>query len=517
MIEARRLCEAENIPFSYAFRYQYAISRRPLDLPGMDQRRFAGMVVHTGAKLPVSELRDRQGRPVGLLLGLAVAPEGLLGANHVIPGLDGCADAPLDHFEDWLVDLTGRYTIILDLAGERRVYCDPVGMNGVVYNPHLRRIAASPLLCIDRPVLPNPLFDHDLMAREGGRLSLFQTRDRDVVRMNPNFYLDLDNFHETRHWPRNERFHHDGWEHASVLDEIIRIARHNIGALVNGHQCSLPLSGGRDSRLILALAGGHAKKIRQVFTHVTNFSTGVDAEIATRLAEIAGVPHEIHPAQRPERLRKTVAHIREARAYQIASGVLTPPPDEIRTQVHRHLAEGSVVLRGHQTDLLRAVYVPWADKRKWKDFNWQIRKLLIVPIERFDAEIAARFRPLYMQWLRTLPRNALEKQPDFMFLEIFYANSLGTAFPALPRAFYLSPFNSRKLISLSLGFDDAYRIAGHPVDDIIARINPSLTSIRYTREHPDETGALMQTEARRQATMARHEAMFGNWKRLKRA
>ncbi len=508
MTEAERQCRAERLPFSEIFRYQYLISRQQVAITGMARRRFGRFHLYIGQALPVTELLDCEGAPIGLLLGVAVAPEGALGASHMVPRLSARSDDCLDEFESWLIDLAGRYTIVLDMADEQRVYCDPVGMNGVVYNPQTRRVASSPLLCIDREVMPNPLYDFDALREHGGRFTLFTTIDAEVTRMNPNFYLDLANFHETRHWPREEVFEHSPKDYGRAVDQIIKITRHNIGALATAHDCVMPLSAGRDSRLLLAMAGPHRDKISQFFTHVTNAGTRRDAEVARDISQKLGVPHEVHmrrPMRRPRDIQRAE---RNQRAFQIAAGVVTSAPNEMSLGVQAMIRPGAVVLRGHQTDLLRAVYVSWTNKAKWKDFHWQMRKLFPVPIEHFTTEVANRFRPLFTNWLQTLPRNALEKQPDFMFLEVFYSASLGSGFPANWHCFYLSPFNSRRLMTLALGFDDAYRLSGRTVDDVLFRIDPDLAAIPFGLEWSPDAEVYPLAQSRVEEAEQRHGELF---------
>lgn len=508
MTEAERQCRAERLPFSEIFRYQYLLSRHPVQISGMVERRFGRFCLYTGDALPVCELRDCEGEAIGLLLGVATTPEGAIGDGHLLPHLSARSDSCLDEFEDWLVDLAGRYTILLDMAGEQRVYCDPVGMNGVVYCLDTRRIASSPLLCIDDAVQPNPLYDFDAMREQGGRFTLFTTIDARVMRMNPNSYLDLDNFHETRHWPRDEVFEHSPRDHGMVVDTIIEMTRANIGALAAAHDCVLPVSAGRDSRLLFAMAGKYRKRINQFFTHVTNAGTRRDAIVARQIADAGGVAHEVHMRRPMRRPREAIRAERNARAFQIAAGVITAAPNEMVWGMQAMIRPGAVVLRGHQTDLLRAVYVSWTDKAKWKDFNWQLRKLFPVPIEAFNAEVAARFRPLFAGWLRTLPRNALTKQPDFMFLEVFYSASLGSGFPANWHCFYLSPFNSRRLISLALGFDDAYRLSGRLVDDILFRVDPELAALPFGLEYEADAEEHPKAVARLDEARSRHKGLF---------
>ena len=55
-------------------------------------------------------------------------------------------------------------------------------------------------------------------------------------------------------------------------------------------------------------------------------------------------------------------------------------------------------------------------------------------------------------------------------------------FPGLHRHFYMSPFNSRRMIELSLSIDVTYRIGAKPVDDLLYRMNPDLLSVPFDNE-----------------------------------
>jgi hypothetical protein len=97
----------------------------------------------------------------------------------------------------------------------------------------------------------------------------------------------------------------------------------------------------------------------------------------------------------------------------------------------------------------------------------------------------------------------LNKSIDFMFLEIYYTCGLGSIFPALSRNFYLSPYNSRRLITLSLSFDDQYRIDAKPVDDIVHRINPAVNAIPYDDDFGADLIELLDPEMREKAARTR--------------
>ncbi|MFT6453055.1 MAG: hypothetical protein ACJA06_002564, partial [Halocynthiibacter sp.] len=453
MTQAHDICLEKQISLENAFKYQYVISRTAVDIPEFTSQIFGKCYVYTGPAAHVSTLCDADGIAFGIVIGIAVDPQGLIDGRWKLPGLK-LSDADFfDTFERYLLDVAGRYTMLIVAGAEERIYADPVGMNGVVYSTQTWRVAASPLLCLDEPGTLDPLFDHEIVESSGGKYSLFHTRFAEVRRMNPNFYLDMDNLHETRFWPRDETFATpDLAGQVAAYDEIIATTKHNIGAISAAFKCALPITGGRDSRLMITMAGEHAQKIDQIYSHKTNYATGRDAEVGKLICDELGLENEVHSFRD---FKGTVRQnrLRWVREFQAAAGAPLNLPGEYRTGAIEGLKEGHVVLRGHQTDILRAVFVPYADKAHWKLFKWQIRKLLIVPGALFKTEVYEKYLPKYQAWLRTLPRGALNKSIDFMFLEIYYTCGLGSIFPALSRNFYLSPYNSRRLITLSLSFD----------------------------------------------------------------
>ncbi|MGC8202872.1 hypothetical protein ACP2AV_09235 [Aliiroseovarius sp. PTFE2010] len=505
-IEALAQCAAQDLPFWRTFRQQYLITRETLDLPGFSTCKLAGWILYSPPNMARTRIEDETGKHIGYLTGIASLPGGLLGPSHRIPGLLSGTPGALDRFHDWLDDLAGRYTILLAVNDETRVYTDPATMHGAVYNRETGRVAASPLLCLDRPVELNPAFDHRWHEEHGGKYSLFHTRDRAVRRMNPNFYLDLDNFHETRFWPRQDSFALSDPD--AAMDEIIATTRAHMTNISGGFDSYLPLTGGRDSRLLLAMGGQALDNVTAIFTNINNYATRRDAALAEQLCAAVGQPHQVNDKRKVKRPRDGSLAQAQA-AFHVATATKLPLPDEYQTNTISGLAPNTVVLRGHQTDLLRAVYVAHTDKRKWKNFNWQINKLLIGPSDQ-RARIHARFDADYRAWLQTLPPAAQAKQIDFMFLEIYYPSSIGATFPGLSRNLYLSPFNARRLIGLALGFDDVARRKRDVVNDIIHRANPALDAVPYTDELGSDLGDLQDdakvaamVQPRQDATLAR--------------
>lgn len=484
-MQAMAACEARGADFARVYRYQYVIARAAIDLPGMKVHQFAGYHIRAGSGLPVARLRDRHGLTFGYVLGIAVGPEGLITQNRRIDTVDLSAEDPFRTIEDWLDNLAGRWTLIAAAGGVRRIYCDPAGSNGVLYNRRNGRVGSSLLLCLDDPVQDRPDYDHHLVEKEGAKYTLFDTRDTRVRRLNPSCHLDLSNLSECRYWPRNDWQDSLPATRAQMHEEIIGTASAVIQTLIQSFPCALPLSGGRDSRLLAGFAGHAIHKVGQVYTHVNNYGTRQDAAIGALVAETLGVPHEIHDHRevRPD----TATRARLCNEYQIGLGYDADPPGEVRNGMVTHLADGALVLRGHQTDVLRAVMLDKPGPAARADLRWQVKRLMPVPFSRFTGEIYRRFRPRYARWLRALPPSVRDKSVDMMFLEIYYPSSIGAIFPALNRNFYIAPFNSRRLVSLAMSFDDDYRKNSFVVDDLLFAMNPALHNVPLDYE----TGALI--------------------------
>ncbi|MCI5109106.1 MAG: asparagine synthase-related protein [Marivita sp.] len=481
MFQAQQQWNYRYGPFQNRFRYQYVISRADEALDGFTARRLGRLNLYCGQDLPLRDLRDAAGKTVGYVLGIAVGTKAEHGTDALKLPFKSSSTRFWNQFESLLDDAAGRYAFVVQARGQSRLYTDPVGMIGAVYNPEDGYVASSTLLALKRTLRPHPKYDFDVIRNRAGKLTLFHTADEGVHRLNPNMYLDLDTLEPTRFWPRDVRFTPEPSDPTAVYDEIIRTARANIGAIVQDYPCSLPVSGGMDSRLILGFAGDHLGKIGQVYTHINNYATRRDAAIAAELCRVCDVEHEVHDrrdfgiARRDVRLNQ--------HAFELTYGAPAAAPKEYQNGVFQGVTEGNVILRGHQTDLLRAVYV-FRPKNEWRDPDWQIERLLVVPRADFTKEVADRFRDDFLAWQATLPEAAMEKAADFMFLEVYSNSSIGTLFPAIWRNFYISPYNSRRLITLSLLFSETSRRASQPVFELIEMMNSDLSQVPFDFEAP---------------------------------
>lgn len=471
------------LPLDDIFAYQYLVSPTGTTLSYMDQIEFSDMTINVGKRLARGTLLDRNQKIFAHVLGIAVDDKGLIEDNTVVDQLD--VDDPdfFERFERYLNNIAGRYVIVCSASGQKRLYTDPISMIGCVVNNDARLAGSSLDLVLDREIQLNTKYDHEINERRGGKYTLFHTRDEHINRLNGSYYLDLATFRQTRFWPKIARFERPVQEYGEIYDEIIKTAQHSTKNVIQNFDTALPLSGGRDSRLILGMAGEHVHDVTQCFSHITNYATRVDNAISKILANEVGLHHETHSWRAPPPPSRTKFEYRQAkRVFRKAVGAPIGLTDELEKNVQQFLHPHQVILRGHLTDLLRAVYVFTSRRKRWNEFQWQIQRLLPVPVDDFDDEVFQRLLPDFKKWRHSLPPSALELPLDFMFLEVYYNSTVGFTFNGFHQHFYMSPFNSRKLIELSLAINVDYRRTAKPVDDILYRIDPKLCAVPYFKE-----------------------------------
>lgn len=501
---AARLCSEKNVSFAQAFRYQYVIAPQRLDVEGMLVAQVGTQWLHYGADLRRADLLDCNGRFFGICLGVAVDHDGRLPAEALSATFDSEAPDALDRLETYLPVLSGRYALITQLRGRAYFHCDPVGMIGAVYAPETRRIAASPFLCIDREVEPHPLYDHDAIRSGVGTYGFDHTCDKGIVRLNANHRLDLETFETTRFWPRrDDPFTAPPENYARIYDEMIAAGRKIIDRMTRLGPTALPLTGGNDSRILLALTTPESRgRIGQVFSHVNTYANRRDAHVAARLCALLELEHECHD-KRENSIPRWKAR-QAVRRYQIASGVMGMAPVEIRNGLAQHVTQGAIVMRGHQTNIMRGQYLVTSEPEKQRVARWQIRMMRLVKAGTFDGKVAARFKPDFDRIQNTFPQQVLQhRAADFMFFETLVPCALGPMFPGQDHAFYLSPFNSRRLVQLSMQFDTEYRMTAHAVTtDFLLRADPSLAGAPLGSEFTASLEMTEETEEKRTSRLA---------------
>ncbi len=479
---AEQLCDDLEVNFTEAFRYQYIITKEAMRPPGMQACQLGKYTLLTGDALPCMPLHDVHGALFGYFFGVAAAHDGRDPLDFLCSSFDSTIKTASTILEDRLTYLAGRFGIIVCIADQTRLYTDASGMIGAVYNTQTHRVAASAGLCVENAFNPHPLYHDTATNLPVGSFGLHYTADARVRRLNPNHFLDLDSLTSQRFWPReHDIFHLAPDEYASAMDEIITAAGHIIRRHVEDNTVSLPLSGGFDSRSILAMTDLESlSKIDQIFTYIVNMVNIRDAAIANQLCHLRHVGLDVFNAFQQRKFSSRGREDALTCQFQIASGNPSPAPAYIDHTL-RKVARDSVVLRGQQMPILRGLFMNVNDSEKWTSDYVSHRVIKLLELDHSSAKLKKEISENIEHLIEELPALARERKVDLLFLEVVNGPELASIFAGLSQGFYTSPFNSRRLIQLFCGFDTAYRRSGTAMSVLLLRAAPDLGGVATTR------------------------------------
>ena len=492
-IYAFERAEELELNFSKAFSQQFVMRRDPdFTLTNFRRARLGDWTLLTGSRMPVAQAHLEDAGLHVAFLGMGVDAEGALVDEQVLQSkLERLRDPQA--LADDLNECGGRFVFIITGPCFERLYIDPSGIMGAVYNQESGIVAATVHLAIDRPLEPTTEYPAAQIASDGsgGRWAFGYTPDRDVKRVLANHYLDLNDYSLTRHWPTAE----DEFT-CHMNEDVIRarlsevIARHKVimNALIKSNTPAiLPITGGADSRLLLAFAKDALEDVDLFFTHKTNFNTGRDMDLAEELAKAVGVELttfdlvENSDLVRPKRMcNRTYRH------EKLAEGLWDegPSPDRKKISERMVLPPGGILLRGHVTDISKAVLWQKIGVREFERQNGMhhdpdVGLRLLKTGD--DASAFPWYHEQYNAWMDTLPENARRRAVDFMALEQFRCHGLGAQFYAFTHNFYMAPGCDRKIIRLLTSIPPHLRSAYHVNDMLLEQCAPELLDVPYTR------------------------------------
>lgn len=458
MLAAKYLVEKAGSDFGDLFFGQYCMSKASLPHVAnwRQPKSLSGWRITHCPKLECRPISDTTGQPLGWLLGTAVDQNGAcLGDDLVLPTEVG-ADDFWAVVENEITFLAGRYIAFLITRKGKRAYFDPVMDLPLVFNAKEKLVGASPLMVLSRDVRTNHRINHKLILTEGGNYGLQQTCDPDVLRGLSNHYLDLDSFSLHRHWPgAEEAFQSKTLDIDETAQTIVDRLGQITGTLLENYSCSMPLTGGRDSRT-LAFSAKEKIHLAKCYTHRTKWVTGVDCYLATLLADALGKELQIIDALGDVKAgavdRRYLRTLRLNFCYR--TGYQKALTNEELFAVDR-IPECDFVLRGNIMDMTGGHQWP-------RDFNFSIEHAIskLAIGGRPAEENLAYWAPEYRNWLGTLPEAARVRAYDFAFIEQLLPNTLGGRLIGNPHAIYINPFNDRTLIKACMMVDPKLRKSG---------------------------------------------------------
>ncbi|WP_295317434.1 hypothetical protein [Roseobacter sp.] len=468
---AEKKCLQRGLDFGWQFRNQYVLScDSDRNYPGWFKQHLGRWTLHHGDALRVTHMTDQDGAHVGWILGHAIAPgRGIAEDSFQIAAHHSQHDFA-DVAEGVISDLAGKYLVILLTGDTERVYCDPVSDLPLLYDAQTGRLASSLGLVLDRPVVANPLFPARDVLSGKRTLSFGHTIDRTVKRGLSSHYLDLSDFGQHRHWPPMDMaFSKNADDTKDIVDQIIERLSSHITVLTERFDCILPVSGGRDSRILLACASDRLDKLSEISGHRFHNPSRRDTALGKEIVQSLGKEYKTYFRKYPE--------MGQMRNMRLRMGWSGARPEMEAVPMIEDLPRDHIVLRGNILELLRASQWRRDKIDRPVHLTHGVRRLGVC-IDH-GGEERKKWFGAYTDWLESLPPSAQKKPYDFAWVELLLPNWQGAYFNGHNSTYFLNPFNDRKLIELAISLPASLRINGEVVPLILERACPELLNFRF--------------------------------------
>lgn len=393
------------------------------------------------------DLRVKNLAPGVILLGVASAPPEL---TFPLPISIATLTDALDH-------IAGNYVLVAAIKERVFVFTDPGGLIPVFYNRN--EAASSPNL------LTSPIRDtlylrkYPLGFTDDWLLGSYSTFLDSRVLL-ANHYLDVQNGHSTRFWPRMPIPTLPYEEARELSTQYFRVTIMNLPVDAN---LLLSLTGGMDSRLNLAalLSTGRSFK---AFTLRARFVSPSDITIAENLSTSFGFPHKT--LEVPPPINALLS------AYDEITGSLAlGARREVLSGCAQFIPQPQVHINGNLGAVAKAFY--WPCERP--------NKIKIDDLLRDFVRISPQLRDGASEWLRSVPDFLSPAQA----LNLFYLEQRGGRWTAHGEngssMFFepFTPFSSRQLFNAISSYPISSQHGCKVHASMISRLGTDLHSHPY--------------------------------------
>jgi hypothetical protein len=480
-LAAERHADDIGVPVGELYSYQFAlVPDEGIGFPGYTSRTFGRRRLLHCPKLEVAVLNDLDGAEIGYCLGIAVDADGnpvrdgtKLGASLGSPGFWEAVEA-------FATGLAGRWLILLRSGEDARVFGDAAGMYNCVYDPVLGGVGSTLLMSLMRDIEDSREVDFARTMSEGMRMPFGRTRDAHARRLAVNHYLRLDDWTETRFWPPAGAF--EEVEPGGEADFLVAI-RDRLAAVFAGIVTTVPsaigVSGGFDSRNLVAAGKDSLGHVRRFFSWTHNFNSRTDFRSAALMMRTLGYDVERHPRAPEPYSEAEIAH-RNA-CYQRMTGYAVGPHQMYNVKLATMPEKGEAIFTGNVMEALRAAHWKSENDARRNALKFGLRRCLFIAGDKFDAGFVGQWLPEYIRWLHDLPEDAQRRYVDVLFPEHNLPN-LGTMFFSYQDNFLLCPFNDRRIIALCAALPVAYRYSIQANRDFLALAAPELCDVPFAED-----------------------------------
>lgn len=350
---ASRLCAPDRLFGSlaadrYLYRRQFVAGPKPLPLPSDWQHVTFGNLLEVYVHPDLSWDQAVTGQGDVLILGDIFDPgDPSATGQDIAQGLARQA-VSFDAFEAALAGLGGRYLAFVRSGDEARVYPDAAALQTLFYLTGDREegVLGSQPGVINEFVTTR--WQEDIAGiKRPGHFAFSLTPYEHIRPLLPNHYLDLRNRQTVRFWPKDQL---TPLELSEAAQEMGRLLVGTVSAIAARGRSFLPLSGGRDCRMLLAayLAAGICP---QTATFRAPFTPHYEFAIPRRLSRRLKFPHKtIRIVNPPKTLLDT---------YKANTGAMFWDPSSISIETGRRAyADFDYIVNGVVSEVVRSRFHP---------------------------------------------------------------------------------------------------------------------------------------------------------------
>jgi hypothetical protein len=394
-----------------------------------------------------------------IIIGIAINPHKPY--NNPIIELQ-CSLNDIDLLEKNIELLGGSYVVIVSLAQKIMVYNDPAGMMGVYYGGGC---TASTLTLLS-PLKKNNDINDDIEFGPGNDwYTGSTTSNKNIKKLIPNCSLNVIDGSIKRFWPKSFHFHDDYSETQSTLNAIVHLLEGMMSGVVSHGQVICSITGGYDSRVVLAACKAHWQFIN-FFTLRADWIQKDDIKYAAMLARETNINHTFYDiVSTPKWLDELYNEI----------GV----NESIGTR--RNIIGTCLLLAGKDT-----IHVNGNLGALFKSFYWHNNRptsFKVSAVIRDFVNPGSTIINGVNEWRETVSgiNNAS------ILYNLFYLEQRGgrwmSAGENCSRLFYESftPFNQRKIFSLICTLPLEMQYGGHALKLLVEKMAPELLRIPYCK------------------------------------
>lgn len=431
-------------------------------------RNVAGLVLEVGDGLPVLELLDASGTPVGLILGHPIDLESKLCLVERWQAPESVKDPDL-FAETVLGRLAGRFLMILDAPRARRIYLDCAAQIPCVFDAETGMVGSTAHALFDDATYEDRFDDALHTALQVGVVGWFPgglTAHKGLERLLPNHFLDLESWHVHRHWAPVAC---DLSADEAVSDLIATVRAQTTALRGAGRSIAQALTGGRETRMLLAISEpDHKDKLFVTISGSGQFSS--DGVLAAQIAKGLELRHQLLPRQKASSEARAVYLRRSGHAVADANSWFFPSVAAI--------ADSHVFIGGSGGETGRG-------------FFWNAGDTADTPLDgallagRFGMPAEPRLIARLEAWLQGLP----PELPTTTILDLAYLEQRvgpwgGAQFCADPTLLRFAPLLSRRGVVAMMSIPEEWKRTEGLSTAVIGATWPEVDRFRYNSIGP---------------------------------